>query len=237
MFHVCRQSNDPCLVVRNRWPTGIPLYINRTWYLVNNQSGPCWRPYSISVSDSCKQVDNPHCIYLQVDGTGNCLFSTLKKSMSVRNATSREATYFPNRYFRRMVVSYMANNCQLVLKNKFIALMSTYGIEVEEDQARGWTPPLLFRQYLHLLLRRDFWGDEVVLFVVSCMWSVKITVLNTKTLQEYRIRHDRAMEDADMVVTYNGSNHFNAAGKKVWFSQTIHLTTHSYCLQKYKQGS
>ena len=92
--------------------------------------------------------------------------------------------------------------------------MSTYGIEVEEDQARGWTPPLSFRQYLHLLLRRNFWGDEVVLFVVSCMWSVKITVLNTKTMQEYRIRHDRAMEDADMVVTYNGSNHFNAASKK-----------------------
>ena len=81
----------------------------------------------------------------------------------------------------------MANNCQLVLKNKFIALMSTYGIEVEGDQVRGWTPPLSFRQYLHLLLQRDFWGNEVALFVVSCMWSVKITVLNTKTLQEYRI--------------------------------------------------
>ena len=157
--------------------------------------------------------------------------------MSVRNASSREATYFPNRYFRRMVVSFMVNNCQLVMKNKFMALMSTYGIEVEESQARGWTPPLSYRQYLHLLLWRDFWGDEVVLFVVSCMWSVKITVLNMKTLQEYRIRHDRAMEGADMVVTYNGSNHFNAAGKKVRFLPTIHLTTHSLCLQKYIRRS
>ena len=138
--------------------------------------------------------------------------------MSVHNAASREATYFLNRYFRRMVVSYMANNCQLVLKNKFVALMSTYGVEVEEDQARGWSSPLSYRQYLHLLLRRDFWGDEVVFFVVSCMWSVKITVLNTKTMQEYRIWHDRGMEHADMVVMYNGSNHFNAAGKEVRFS-------------------
>ena len=157
-------------------------------------------------------------IYLQVDGTGNCLFSALKKSMAVRNAASREATYFPNRYFRRMVVSYMVNNRQLIMKNKFVALMSTYGVVVEGDQGRGWTAPLSFRQYLHLLLRRDFWGDEIVLFAVSCMWLVKITVFNTKTMQEYRIRHDRAMEDADMVVTYNGSNHFNAAGKEVRFS-------------------
>ena len=157
-------------------------------------------------------------IYLQVDGTGNCLFSALKKSMAVRNAASREATYFPNRYFRRMVVSYMVNNRQLIMKNKFVALMSTYSVVVEGDQGRGWTTPLSFRQYLHLLLRRDFWGDEIVLFAVSCMWLVKITGFNTKTMQEYRIRHDRAMEDADMVVTYNGSNHFNAAGKEVWFS-------------------
>ena len=45
------------------------------------------------------------------------------------------------------------------------------------------------------------------------MWAVKITVLNSKTLQEYRIRHDRAMEEVDVVLVYNGSSHFNAAGK------------------------
>ena len=77
----------------------------------------------------------------------------------------------------------MANHCQLMVKNKFLSLMSNYGVEVEAvaGQVRGWTPPLSFRQYLHLLLRRDFWGDEVVLFAVSCMWRAKITVLNTKT--------------------------------------------------------
>ena len=47
---------------------------------------------------------------LQVDGTGNCLFSSIKKSMSVHTATSQEATYFPNRYFRRMVVNFMVNH-------------------------------------------------------------------------------------------------------------------------------
>ena len=168
--------------------------------------------------------------FLQVDGTGNCLFSMLKKSMSVLNASSREATYFPNRYFRRMVVSFMANNHQLVLKNKFIALMSTYGIEVEEDWARGWTPPLSFRQYLHLLLWRDFGGNEVVLFVVSCMWSVKITVLNTKTMQEYRIRHDRAMEDADMVVTYNGATTLMLLVRKFGFRKCSTWRSTSHCL-------
>ena len=130
---------------------------------------------------------------------------------------SREATYFPNHYFRRMVVSFLVNHRQMVMKCKFWSLSSNYGVEVEEDpevqQARGWAPPLSYHQYLHLLLRKDFWADEVVLFAVSCMWSVKISVLNSKTMQEYRIRHDRCMEEADIVIVYNGSNHFIAAGK------------------------
>ena len=107
----------------------------------------------------------------------------------------------------------MVNHCQLVLKNKYISLMSQYGVEVEAQQAREWTPPLSYKQYLHLLLRKDFRGDEVVLFAVSCMWAVKITVLNSKTMQEYRIWHDRALEDADVVLVYNGSSHFNATSK------------------------
>ena len=154
-------------------------------------------------------------VYLQVSGTGNCLFSSVKKSLSVCTATSQEATYFPNRYFRRMVVNFMAHHWQLILKNKYLSLMSQYSVQVkgEADQGRGWTPPLSFKQYLRLLLQRDFWGDEVVLYAISCMWSVKITVLNTKTLQEYRICHDRMMDAADIVITYKAHNHFNAAGK------------------------
>ena len=45
------------------------------------------------------------------------------------------------------------------------------------------------------------------------MWSMKITVLNTKTLQEYRICHDRRLDHVDVAVTFNASNHFNAAGE------------------------
>ena len=154
-------------------------------------------------------------VYLQVNGTGNCLFSSVKKSLSVCTATLQEATYFPNRYFRRMVVNFMENHWQLILKSKFMSLMSQYRVQVEceADQGRRWTPPLSFKQYLCLLLQRDFWGDEVVLYAISCMWSVKITVLNTKTLQEYRIHHDRMMDAADIVIMYNAHNHFNAAGK------------------------
>ena len=90
--------------------------------------------------------------------------------------------------------------------------MSLYGIEEWADPSRGWNPPLSFKQYCHLLLHRDFWGDEIVLHAISCMWSMEITVLNTKTLQEYRIWNDKVMEKTNVVITYNTMNHFNATG-------------------------
>ena len=109
----------------------------------------------------------------------------------------------------------MVNHWQLIYKNKYLSLMSQYGVEVEgeADWGRGWTPPLSFKQYLCLLLQRDFWGDEVVLYAISCMWSLKITILNMKTLQEYRICHGRTMDYTDVVITYNAVNHFNVMGK------------------------
>ena len=127
-------------------------------------------------------------VYLQVDRMGNCLFGALKKSLSVHTATSQEATYFPSHYFRGRVVYYMVSHWELIYANKYQALMLLYGVEEErEDPTRGWNPPLSFKQYLCLLLQRDFWGDEVILYVVYCMWSMKITVVNAKTLQEYQI--------------------------------------------------
>ena len=32
-------------------------------------------------------------------------------------------------------------------------------------------------------------------------------------MQEYRICHERMMDAADIVITYNAHNHFNATGK------------------------
>ena len=106
----------------------------------------------------------------------------------------------------------MVNHCQLIYCNKYLALMSLYGVWWEADQGRGWTGPLSFKQYLRLMLQHNFWGDKIILYVVSCMWSLKIIVFNMRILQEYMIQHELALDLVDVIVTYNASNHFNAAG-------------------------
>ena len=172
--------------------------------------------------------------YLKVDGTDSCLFRMIKRSMSVLTATAQGATYFPNRYFRRIVVNYMVNYQQQIYENKYLALMSLYDIEEAVDSDRGWTPPLSYKQYLKLLLQWDFWVDELVLYTISCMWCMKITVLNMRTLQEYRICHDRRMDNADIIITFNAVNHFNAAGgwMSIWPSVTFCIAGLTLCVDE-----
>ena len=59
--------------------------------------------------------------------------------MAVQTANNTYHTYFPNRYFRKMVVNYMVNHRQLIYRNKFPTLMALYGVEEEvPDLQRGW---------------------------------------------------------------------------------------------------
>ena len=54
--------------------------------------------------------------------------------------------------------------------------------------------------YLRALLKRKFWGEEMVLMIVSMMWQVGITVITGETLRCITFRHSNALPEADMVV-------------------------------------
>ena len=66
------------------------------------------------------------------------------------------------------------------------------------------------------MLDEDHYGDSVTLMMISHMWGVRLTVLNSTTLQESRFRHTMDMEDADLVCVYNGVNHYSAAGNHMF---------------------
>ena len=81
-------------------------------------------------------------------------------------------------------MAWMIKHHQLVMANKGVALMANYGLEEEDGQFKG---PLSYKQYLWHVLQCCFWGDEIILYAISCMWNLQITVLNSRTLEEYQI--------------------------------------------------
>ena len=87
---------------------------------------------------------------------------------------------------------------------------ANYGFEETTPSFRG---PLTYKSYCRALLNKKFWGDEVILYTVSCMWNLQITVFNSHTDQEYCIRHNAIMDQADVNLVLNGGTHYSAGGK------------------------
>ena len=55
------------------------------------------------------------------------------------------------------------------------------------------------------------WGDSVILRVMSHMWGLKISVVNSRFLRDTVFKHKGTIKKADIVVVYNGINHYTAA--------------------------
>ena len=90
--------------------------------------------------------------------------------------------HFPCRYLRQLIVAWMCHNRCVVWNHKKVSLMSKYGVE-DGDVVPN---PISFKDYLRKLLKRGFWGEDVVLYALSIIYDIRITVLNACTLDEYR---------------------------------------------------
>ena len=135
------------------------------------------------------------------------MFHTLKGRLKLRNTTDKNAPYFPCRYLRRMLVAYMANNRDLMWKHKEASLRGRYGLEGGDDCSE----PISYKEYLTRMLKRGQWVDDIILHAFASLCNVRITVVNAARLEEYRIRHDIPLKKVDVVLIYNGRNHYSYA--------------------------
>ena len=138
------------------------------------------------------------------------MYASIKKGLGVCLATEKQFPYYPTRYFRHQVASWLVANRQKVMLVKGDYIRQAYGIRDEDMQFPG---PFSYREYCRNVLDKRFWGDALILCTVSCMWAVKITVVNSKTLQQYKVRHTASLRDVDITLVYNSSSHYTATGK------------------------
>ena len=166
--------------------------------------------YSYRICQSLVMVTciPPH-LCLQVSGVGNCMYASIKTGLGVHLAMERKFPYYPTRYFRCQVANWLVTNKQKVMLVKGDYIRQAYGIRDEDAQFPG---PFTYNQYCKNVLDKRFWGDALILYAVSCMWPVKITVVNSKTLQQYKVRHMASLRNADIALVYNSSSHYMATG-------------------------
>ena len=148
---------------------------------------------------------------------GTVYFWPSRKSLQVHHSgVSRDKDkgcklpYYPNRYFQCQVISWMVDNRQKVFKYIGSALRAYYGVPNLTALHGG---PFSYQTYITKMLKRQFWGDEIVLRSVSLMWNLKIMVVNSKIWQEYRFHHSVAIHHMDVGLVYNSSTHYMAVSQ------------------------
>ena len=157
--------------------------------------------------NSCLYQSVSHMLFRSVEQVTACM-RVLKRG-SVRLANEKDFPYYPTRYFRRQVANCLVNNRQRVLLHKESYLRQTYSLPDEDAQ---FPTPFSYKQYCRNILDRHFWGDVVILYVVSCMWALKLMVINSQTLQQYRVRHTVGLKDVNIALVFIASCHYTVAG-------------------------
>ena len=103
----------------------------------------------------------------------------------------------------------MAHNRDLMWKHKEPSLRGRYGLDGGDDCPK----PISFKEYLQRMLKRGQWGDDIILHAFASMCNVRLTVVNAARLEEYRIHHDITLSEVDVVLIFNGRNHYSFTSK------------------------
>ena len=141
---------------------------------------------------------------------GNCLYTSIRKGLGVCLANDKQFPYYPNHYFHRQAANWLVENRQKVMLTKKAYLQQTYGVE---DPHATFPGPFSYKEYYRNVLDRRFWGDTLILYAISCMWALKITIINSKALEEYQVQHKAPLRKADVGLVFNASCHYTAAGR------------------------
>ena len=139
-----------------------------------------------------------------VPKNGSCLFGSVRRGLNIPEE-------YTNRLFRHELAVFCAKNAKILWKQHSQVLRDEYGGDHTEDNPG----PFSIRSYLLHLLKPDTWGDSICLDMISRMWGLRITVLDTSnknSMHEMRIRHQHPMKDTDVVVLF-ASNYYSAAVK------------------------
>ena len=126
-------------------------------------------------------------------GDGDCLFQAVLKQLSFK----QDVHYLKCRKDNDNELFWCVRKC-----------LFAYGLP--EGSEVG---PFSIRSYFKHMVKDKTWGDIVCLYLIVSMWSLRVTVLNSSTLGEMRIRHNMSFSLVDLPIVFNSHDvygHFSA---------------------------
>ena len=135
---------------------------------------------------------------------------------------------YTNTHLRRQLVMEMIRYKEFFLPHLTDAISGGYGGKLSAEeysrrdkkglltaamrQAYMEPGPFSYLTYLEHILKRDSWGNEITLVVLSMVFQLCITVVTIPSLHRDPIRHVNTLEKSDIVLLCSGDNHYLSAG-------------------------
>ena len=135
---------------------------------------------------------------------------------------------FTNTHLQRLLVMEMIRYKEFFLPHLTSAISRGYGGKLSAEeysrcekeglltavtrQAYREPGPFSYLTYLEHILKRNSWGDEITLVILSMVFQLCITVVTVPSLHRDPIRHTNTLEKSDIVLLHSGSNHYLSAG-------------------------
>ena len=135
---------------------------------------------------------------------------------------------YTNTHLRRQLVMEMIRYKEFFLPHLTDVISGGYGGKLSADeysrhereglltaatrQTYDDPGPFSYLTYLEHILKRDSWGDEITLVVLSMVFQLRITVVTVPSLHGNPIRHMNALDKLDIVLLRSGGNHYLSAG-------------------------
>ena len=159
---------------------------------------------------------------LSTQQRGACLLHAFRRSI----VCPRELT---NTHLRRMVVRFICQHLDYLYPMLRLSIAGNYGHiklfreQYEDLRARDLlTPqqredynepgPFSVIVYLENLLKPNSYGEETVLRVLSMLFQVQISVLNSNTFLPIKVRHANKTLKADVVLVHIDRHHYIPLG-------------------------
>ena len=92
-------------------------------------------------------------------------------------------------------------------------ILENYGWQDEDDDddALPKVGPFSIYSWAMYMKEKLVWGDSVILSLLASMWSVRVTIVGSRTLHEVRFRHDLDLDFSDIALVFNtseGNGHY-----------------------------
>ena len=143
---------------------------------------------------------------------GNCMFNAILKTLHFFNDYDRERELYSAIHLRRQLITHMVGHIDLLYPAVKQGILENYGWKEEYEDPLPKVGPFSIYSWAMYMKDNLVWGDSIILSLLASMWSVRVTIVGSRTLYEVRFRHDLDLEFTDIALVFNtpeGNDHYS----------------------------